>query len=80
MLFLRRDGSEQPDSNLSDMLQQLTSVNTARPSERNDIRQGNNIHSLHLASEELLPYFNGNEGLNDNRNQSILHAFACKAK
>ncbi|XP_016135107.1 serine/threonine-protein kinase PLK1-like [Sinocyclocheilus grahami] len=36
----QRDGVEQPDSHLSDMLQQLASLNTARPSERDFIRQG----------------------------------------
>ncbi|MCJ8747699.1 hypothetical protein PDJAM_G00156240 [Pangasius djambal] len=35
----QRDGSEQPDCHLTDMLQQLTSVNTARPSEREFVRQ-----------------------------------------
>ncbi|RXN06395.1 serine threonine- kinase PLK1 [Labeo rohita] len=35
----QRDGPEQPDTHLSDMLQQLASVNTARPSERDFIRQ-----------------------------------------
>lgn len=80
MYILRRDGAEQPDSNLSDMLQQLASVNTARPSERDYIRQGNNMSSLHLASEVLLLYFNGkSRHLYDRRNQSILHAFVCKA-
>uniref|UniRef100_A0A671MCC1 Serine/threonine-protein kinase PLK n=1 Tax=Sinocyclocheilus anshuiensis TaxID=1608454 RepID=A0A671MCC1_9TELE len=34
------DGVEQPDCHLSDMLQQLASLNTARPSERDFIRQG----------------------------------------
>lgn len=40
------------------------------------------VTTLHLASEELLLYFNGNESrsLNDSRNQSILHAFVHKAK
>lgn len=81
MCILRRDGAEQPDSNLSDMLQQLASVNTARPSERDYIRQGNNMNSLHLASEVLLLYFNGKRRhLYDRRNQSILHAFVHKAK
>uniref|UniRef100_A0A671MCU1 Serine/threonine-protein kinase PLK n=1 Tax=Sinocyclocheilus anshuiensis TaxID=1608454 RepID=A0A671MCU1_9TELE len=37
---LHRDGVEQPDCHLSDMLQQLASLNTARPSERDFIRQG----------------------------------------
>lgn len=40
ILHAYRDGPEQPDSHLSDMLQQLTSVNSARPSERDFIRQG----------------------------------------
>lgn len=35
-----RDGPEQPDSHLIDLLEQLTSVNAARPSERDFIRQG----------------------------------------
>lgn len=37
---------------------------------------------MHLASEELWLYFNGNESssLNDCRNQSILHAFVRKSK
>uniref|UniRef100_A0A8C1VNB6 Serine/threonine-protein kinase PLK n=1 Tax=Cyprinus carpio TaxID=7962 RepID=A0A8C1VNB6_CYPCA len=33
------DGAEQPDCHLSDLLQQLASLNTARPSERDFIRQ-----------------------------------------
>ncbi|TRY64457.1 hypothetical protein DNTS_017140 [Danionella cerebrum] len=35
----QRDIAEQPDHNLNDMLQQLTSLNTARPSERDFVRQ-----------------------------------------
>ncbi|XP_055062008.1 serine/threonine-protein kinase PLK1 isoform X2 [Misgurnus anguillicaudatus] len=35
----QRDGPEQPDCHLTDMLQQLTVLNTARPSERDFVRQ-----------------------------------------
>uniref|UniRef100_A0A8C1MBH6 Serine/threonine-protein kinase PLK n=1 Tax=Cyprinus carpio TaxID=7962 RepID=A0A8C1MBH6_CYPCA len=38
-MFLSMDGAEQSDCHLSDMLQQLVSLNTARPSERDFIRQ-----------------------------------------
>ncbi|KAL6481292.1 hypothetical protein MHYP_G00093720 [Metynnis hypsauchen] len=37
--FQERDGSEQPDCHLNDMLQQLSSVIAARPSERDFVRQ-----------------------------------------
>ncbi|KAL7852932.1 hypothetical protein SRHO_G00187170 [Serrasalmus rhombeus] len=37
--FQERDGSEQPDCHLNDMLQQLSSVIAAKPSERDFIRQ-----------------------------------------
>uniref|UniRef100_A0A673M298 Serine/threonine-protein kinase PLK n=1 Tax=Sinocyclocheilus rhinocerous TaxID=307959 RepID=A0A673M298_9TELE len=37
--FTFKDGAEQPECHLSDMLQQLASLNTARPSERDFIRQ-----------------------------------------
>lgn len=42
MIFgcLFREGVEPPESHLTDMLQQLTTVNNARPSERTLIRQG----------------------------------------
>ncbi len=39
-IVLYRDGAELPDCHLSDLLQQLASLNTARPSERDFIRQG----------------------------------------
>ncbi|KTF80300.1 hypothetical protein cypCar_00039162 [Cyprinus carpio] len=50
-VVLYRDGAEQSDCHLSDMLQQLVSLNTARPSERDFIRQGNHMDFLHLAKE-----------------------------
>uniref|UniRef100_W5LGF0 Serine/threonine-protein kinase PLK n=1 Tax=Astyanax mexicanus TaxID=7994 RepID=W5LGF0_ASTMX len=39
VLFILVDGPEQPDSHLTDMLQQLNSVNASRPSERDFVRQ-----------------------------------------
>uniref|UniRef100_A0A8B9RB18 Serine/threonine-protein kinase PLK n=1 Tax=Astyanax mexicanus TaxID=7994 RepID=A0A8B9RB18_ASTMX len=39
LLTFCRDGPEQPDSHLTDMLQQLNSVNASRPSERDFVRQ-----------------------------------------
>ncbi|TUV13731.1 Serine/threonine-protein kinase PLK1 [Bagarius yarrelli] len=61
---IQRDGAEQPSCHLTDMLQQLTGLNSARPSEREFVRQGyqlcdNSVGVLFNDSTRLIMYEDG---------------------